>query len=185
MQQRPKQAGQTTIGIDPAFTILDREGAADLMNLVRTELGLSSTHKRFPSKATCLSIYSRAINSEIPLDELLADVFPWCQCWSDQLKSLFAGYVEAKQDQGVLDYDDLLLYWAQAMTVAEIAADIGTDVLYDLTEPRPLSRDQVADSGRKPALAISGLRLAQYRRSQARSRCPARCAGITAFSAAR
>jgi DNA helicase-2/ATP-dependent DNA helicase PcrA len=114
-----------TIGLDPAFTILDREDAADLMNWARDDLGLSSKDKRFPTKATCLSIYSRAINSEIPLEELLTDVFPWCQCWSEQLKLLFTAYVEAKQEQSVLDYDDLLLYWSQAMEVAEIAQDIG------------------------------------------------------------
>jgi DNA helicase-2/ATP-dependent DNA helicase PcrA len=114
------------LGIDPAFTILDREDAADLLNLARNELGLSSKEKRFPAKATCITIYSRAVNSETPLDELLADVFPWCQCWLDELKALFAAYVEAKQEQGVLDYDDLLLYWSHAMTVAEIAVDIGS-----------------------------------------------------------
>jgi len=115
-----------TIGLDPAFTILDREDAADLMNVARNELGFSSKEKRFPAKATCLSIYSRTVNSERALDEVLSDFFPWCQCWSEQLKALFAGYVDAKQEQGVLDYDDLLLYWSQAMTVAAIAADIGS-----------------------------------------------------------
>jgi DNA helicase-2/ATP-dependent DNA helicase PcrA len=113
------------IGIDPGFTILDREDAADLMNWARNDLGLSSKEKRFPTKATCLSIYSRAINSDIPLEDLLSNVFPWCQCWSEQLKLLFTAYVEAKQEQSVLDYDDLLLYWSQAMAVAEIAQDIG------------------------------------------------------------
>jgi DNA helicase-2/ATP-dependent DNA helicase PcrA len=119
-----REYGQT-IGIDPGFTILDREDAADLMNLVRNERGLSATDKRFPTKATCLAIYSRAINSEVRLDDLLEDIFPWCRCWSDELKALFTGYVEAKQEQGVLDYDDLLLYWSQAMAVAEIAEDTG------------------------------------------------------------
>jgi DNA helicase-2/ATP-dependent DNA helicase PcrA len=48
------------IGLDRAFTIHDREDAADLMNLVRHELDLSRTESRFPQKGTCLSIYSRA-----------------------------------------------------------------------------------------------------------------------------
>jgi DNA helicase II / ATP-dependent DNA helicase PcrA len=41
------------------------------------------------------------------------------------LKELFAGYVEAKQKQNVLDYDDLLLYWAQTMGDPALASDIG------------------------------------------------------------
>src|SRR5205823_3493023 len=45
--------------------------------------------------------------------------------WADELKELFAGYVEAKQRQNVLDYDDLLLYWAQTMNDPALADDIG------------------------------------------------------------
>jgi len=37
------------------------------------------------------------------------------------VKALFTAYVEAKQEEGVFDDDDMLLYWSQAMTVAEIA----------------------------------------------------------------
>ena len=61
------------IGLDPAFTIHDREDSADLMNLVRHELGFSKTESRFPTKGTCLAIYSRAVNAEAPLDEVLGD----------------------------------------------------------------------------------------------------------------
>lgn len=102
------------IGLDPAFTIHDREDSADLMNLVRHELGLSKTEKRFPMKGTCLAIYSRCVNAEMPTETVLKAWFPWCVVWAVELKQLFAAYVEAKQAQNVLDYDDLLLYWAQA-----------------------------------------------------------------------
>ncbi len=56
-----------TIGLAPGFTIHDREDSADLMNLVRHELGFSKTEKRFPAKGTCLAIYSRAVNGELQL----------------------------------------------------------------------------------------------------------------------
>jgi hypothetical protein len=38
------------IGLKPSFTILDRSDAADLMNLVRHELGQSKTKERFSKK---------------------------------------------------------------------------------------------------------------------------------------
>lgn len=114
-----------TIGLDPAFTIHDRSDSADLMNLVRHEMGFSRTEKRFPAKATCLAIYSRTVNAKAGLDEIVVRYFPWCASWQEELQALFAAYVEAKQAQGVLDYDDLLLWWAQMMTVPELAADIG------------------------------------------------------------
>jgi DNA helicase II / ATP-dependent DNA helicase PcrA len=98
------------IGLQPAFTIHDREDSSDLMNLVRHELGFSKTESRFPTKGTCLAIYSRCVNAEIPIEEVLGRFFPWCSGWASELKQLFAGYVDAKQKQNVLDYDDLLLY---------------------------------------------------------------------------
>ncbi|WP_036263802.1 ATP-dependent helicase [Methylocapsa aurea] len=113
------------IGLDPAFTIHDREDSADLMNLVRHELGFSKMESRFPTKGTCLSIYSRAVNAELPLEEALRGSYPWCAGWGGQLRELFAGYVEAKQAQNILDYDDLLLYWAQTVSDPLLADDIG------------------------------------------------------------
>src|SRR5262245_48032341 len=112
------------IGLDRAFTIHDRADSADLINLVRHDLGLSKTEKRFPTKNTCLAIYSRVVNAETSLAEVLATNFPWCAEWEGELKRLFGNYVEAKQRQNVLDYDDLLLYWAQMMQEGQIARDV-------------------------------------------------------------
>lgn len=113
------------IGLDPGFTIHDREDAGDLMNLARHELGLSATKQRFPQKGTCLAIYSAAVNTQAPLAEVLQASFPWCTEWEDELKRLFRAYVEAKQAQQVLDYDDLLLYWAQMVADPVLGAEIG------------------------------------------------------------
>ena len=59
------------------------------------------------------------------LAQVLQSTFPWCAEWEAELKALFLGYVEAKQAQQVLDYDDLLLYWAQMVSEPEIAAEVG------------------------------------------------------------
>jgi DNA helicase II / ATP-dependent DNA helicase PcrA len=114
------------IGLSPAFTILDREDASDLMNWVRHELGFSNTEQRFPTKATCLAIYSRVINAEVALNAVLTHAFPWCAGWERELRALYAGYVEAKQRHNVLDYDDLLLYWAQLMSEPALATDVSS-----------------------------------------------------------
>ena len=112
------------IGLSKTFTIHDREDSADLMNLVRHDLGFSKTDKRFPMKGTCLSIYSRVVNAEAPLGDVLGSYFPWCAEWETELRKLFGAYVEAKQKQNVLDYDDLLLYWAQMMVEGAVAQDV-------------------------------------------------------------
>jgi DNA helicase-2/ATP-dependent DNA helicase PcrA len=113
------------IGLDENFTIHDRGDAEDLMGLVRHELGFSATTKRFPRKGTCVSIYSRTVNTCAPLAEVLAQAFPWCAEWENELKRLFAAYVEAKQQQHVLDYDDLLLYWAGMVAEPALAVHLG------------------------------------------------------------
>ena len=113
------------IGLAPGFSIHDREDAADLMNMVRHKLGLSAKTERFPLKSTCLSIYSAAVNTQAALSEVLASSYPWCAGWEEDLTTLFLGYVEAKQEQQVLDYDDLLLYWAQMVAEPEIARELG------------------------------------------------------------
>ena len=121
-------------GINPAFTILDREDAADLLNLIRTELRLHEREQRFPLKTTCMAIYSTAVNKQHSLDRVLAEDFPWCCTCEAQLRELFGAYVEAKQRQGVFDYDDLLLYWSHMMAEPTLASEIGgrfTHVLVD------------------------------------------------------
>jgi DNA helicase-2/ATP-dependent DNA helicase PcrA len=95
------------------------------MNFVRLELGLAATEKRFPLKGTCLAIYSRTVNTEESLAAVLGQAFPWCATWEEELRRLFAAYVEAKQAQNVLDYDDLLLYWAAMMAEPALGAEIG------------------------------------------------------------
>ncbi len=139
------------VGLDPQFTIHDREDSADLMNLVRHQLGLSKTESRFPAKGTCLSIYSRTVNAGASLQDVLRANFPWAAGWEAQLRELFAGYVEAKQAQNVLDYDDLLLYWAQIMSEPALADEIGGRWDHVLV-------DEYQDTNRLQATILAGLK---------------------------
>jgi DNA helicase-2/ATP-dependent DNA helicase PcrA len=100
-----------SVGLPPGFTILDRSDSEDLMHAVRTELDLGSRTRRFPQKGTCLDIYSRCVNAAEPLGHVLETRFPWCKSEADDLKRLFAGYVDRKEASHVLDYDDLLVFW--------------------------------------------------------------------------
>jgi len=113
------------LGLDPAFTLLDREDAADLLDRLRHEQGLSRTDRRFPRKGTCLAIYSSVVNTQEPLRDTLETRFPWCVEWEEPLRGLFAAYVDGKAARAVLDYDDLLLYWFHLMTEPSLAARIG------------------------------------------------------------
>lgn len=139
------------IGLDPQFTIHDRGDAEDLMGMVRHEIGLSRTEKRFPMKGTCLSIYSRVVNSRDPLDQVLQAYFPWCAEWEAQLKTLFGAYVDAKQEQNVLDYDDLLLFWAEMAADPVLGAELGSWFDHVLV-------DEYQDTNRLQAAVITGMK---------------------------
>jgi len=111
----------TALSLDPSFTVLDRADSADLVDLIRSDLGFAGTRSRFPKKGTCLAIYSYTVNAGCPLEETLAESYQWCDEWEAELKRLFAAYVAAKQRDSVLDYDDLLLYWREAVEIPGIA----------------------------------------------------------------
>ncbi|MEL6227539.1 MAG: ATP-dependent helicase, partial [Pseudomonadota bacterium] len=112
------------VGLDPAFTVLDRGDAADCLDLVRQEQGLSARSRRFPRKDTCLAIYSRCVNAQASLEDVIDAHYPWCSDWQEELSQLFRGYVGRKQKNAVLDYDDLLLYWLHAVAEPKLAAAI-------------------------------------------------------------
>ncbi len=113
------------VGLNPQFSVIDRGDSADLMDIARQSLEFSASERRFPRKDTCLAIYSHCLNTRGALDCTLRDVYPWCLEWHDELKRLFARYVETKQKQQVLDFDDLLLYWHALMQDPALARDVG------------------------------------------------------------
>ena len=110
------------VGLPENFSIIDRSDAEDLMGWQRQALGLAASARRFPLKSTCLAIYSRCVNAQAPLEQVLRQHFPWCADSEEQLKRLLRAYVAEKQAQATLDYDDLLLAWQQMLAEPALAA---------------------------------------------------------------
>lgn len=112
------------LGLASGFTVLDRPDSQDLLALQRQRLDLAETSgaARFPLPATCLAIHSRAVNAGTPLGELLHSHWPWCVPHEAALVRLFGAWQQAKRDQHSLDYDDLLLAWAQLMATPDTAS---------------------------------------------------------------
>ena len=139
------------LGLDESFSVLDRGDAADLIDLVRHERGLSKAEKRLPRKDTCLAIYSHRVNTQRPLKETLQTLFPWCVEWEDALAGLFKDYVERKLANHALDYDDLLLYWHAMSSDPKLAAEIGAQFDHILV-------DEYQDTNVLQAGILKGLR---------------------------
>ncbi|MGH8802717.1 MAG: ATP-dependent helicase, partial [Casimicrobiaceae bacterium] len=142
------------IGLAVNFTIHDRGDAEDLMALVRhDELGATqdAPSSRFPGAATCLAIYSRSVNAQAAVGDVLRETFPWCANHEPALARLFGAYVAAKQAQQVLDFDDLLLYWATMMEDPGFAAEVGARFDHVLV-------DEYQDTNRLQASILRGLK---------------------------
>jgi DNA helicase-2/ATP-dependent DNA helicase PcrA len=99
------------LGLSPDFTVLDRTDTADLMDLIRGELGLGEGERRFPRKETLADVYSRTVNAQVKLAEVLEREYPWCAEELEGIRAIFERYVERKRADLALDYDDLLLFW--------------------------------------------------------------------------
>ena len=122
------------LGLNPGFTVLDRADSADLVDVIRHELGFSQKDKRFPRKDTCLAIYSYRVNTRLSLKQTLEEQFPWVLDWEQDLTRLYREYVARKQKNNILDYDDLLLYWhlmMQSQALAQSLAQQFDHILVD------------------------------------------------------
>jgi DNA helicase-2/ATP-dependent DNA helicase PcrA len=110
------------VGLPPRLSVLDQGDATELLGVVRTDLGFAERGARFPKKETLLGIYSRIVNAQESLPVVLKERFPWCDADVADIATVFTAYTERKRARGMLDYDDLLLYW-RALVSASPAAD--------------------------------------------------------------
>ncbi len=108
-----------SLGLAPGFAVLDPGDAADVLDLIREEQGQATRQRRFPRPSTLLDIYSRTVNCQRPLSEVVAEWFPWCEDHVEALGELFRAYGARKRVLGAIDLDDLLLYW-RALAADEV-----------------------------------------------------------------
>jgi DNA helicase II / ATP-dependent DNA helicase PcrA len=102
-----KYAG--TIGYESNFTILDQTDAEDVVNLIRTRMKFDKKEKRFPRKETLYDLYSRSLNTLIPLKDLLLSEYPQYLEVEPDIIALHNAYIKFKHEHNLMDYDDLLL----------------------------------------------------------------------------
>ncbi|MEO7823574.1 MAG: ATP-dependent helicase, partial [Gemmatimonadaceae bacterium] len=99
-------------GLPKDFTIMDQGDSADLMQLSRASLGYAAKSKRFPKKETLQYVYSRHINTGISVDEIVREEYAQFVDYLEDFGKIYADYTVRKQDRNLVDYDDLLLFWA-------------------------------------------------------------------------
>ena len=115
-----------SLGLGSDFAVLDAGDAADLLDLVRQEQGHGETGRRFPRKHTLADIYSRTVNAQRPVREIVAESFPWCEEHLDVLAPLFQAFMARKRTLGAVDLDDLLVLWRALMNDEDAGAHIAS-----------------------------------------------------------
>ena len=98
----------SALGFSSGFTIMDREDQKDLINAVVASAGIDPKEIRFPKGDVLAEIFSFVVNTETPLEELLAEKFPYFLPLLNQIKDVQARYDRKKKATNSMDFDDLL-----------------------------------------------------------------------------
>ncbi|HKP93886.1 MAG TPA: ATP-dependent helicase, partial [Chthoniobacterales bacterium] len=98
----------SALGYSSGFTIMDREDQKDLLKTVIAGSGIDPREIRFPKAEVLADIYSFVVNTERPIEELLAEKFPYFLPLLEQIKEVHARYEQRKKSTNSLDFDDLL-----------------------------------------------------------------------------
>jgi len=114
----------TTLGYSSGFTIMDREDQKDLIDAVVTSAGIDPKEIRFPKGDVLAEIFSFVVNTEKPMEELLAEKFPYFLPLLDKIQDVRERYEKKKKATNSMDFDDLLqktlLMFQQHERIAEI-----------------------------------------------------------------
>src|SRR5712671_4667532 len=114
----------SALGYSSGFSIMDREDQKDLINTVVARAGIDPKEIRFPKGDVLAEIFSFVVNTEMPLEALLAEKFPYFLPLLDKIQDVRNRYEKKKKATNSVDFDDLLqktlLMFQQHERIAEI-----------------------------------------------------------------
>ncbi|MDG5766500.1 ATP-dependent helicase [Balneolales bacterium ANBcel1] len=97
------------IGYPANFTLLDQADAMDAIHHIRAAFVRTSGVRRFPGKKAIQAMISTAINKKQTLHDVLSDEYPQFLEHHDLLDEISGRYKRFKEENGVMDFDDLLV----------------------------------------------------------------------------
>lgn len=113
------------LGFGSSFTIIDRGDAEGIVNLLKGSLGLTGRDLQFPTKRILINMLSGSVNKSIDLEDLIYDQYAHLSEHVEAIVNLEKHYKEFKFNNGLMDYDDLLVNWKRLLAeVPEAQAEI-------------------------------------------------------------
>jgi DNA helicase-2/ATP-dependent DNA helicase PcrA len=123
------RAHAESFSLPPAFSVIDPADVSDVLDTLRADHDLVGVKRRAPRAQVCADIYTRCVNTQTTIAEVVAESFPWVREFTGQLAGLFRDYVAHKRRHALVDFDDLLLLWRAAL--ADPAAGPALRGLFD------------------------------------------------------
>jgi len=123
------------IDIGSNFTIIDRGDAEGIINLLKSSLGMAGAGKRFPSKRVVMNLISGAINKAASIEQLVYQEQIHLTEFIPDFYTINQHYRQFKLDHGLMDYDDLLVYWKKLLMESDQArTDLSNRFRYILVD---------------------------------------------------
>ncbi|PID57223.1 ATP-dependent DNA helicase [candidate division KSB3 bacterium] len=98
------------VGLRPEFSILDQGDTEDVIKLLLDQGGSGKKGQHVPNKKTLQAIFSKAMNKDTALEEIVGRYYPNYLLAIGDIQTLFRQFRAHKLQHQLLDYDDLLVY---------------------------------------------------------------------------
>ena len=98
------------INLQPGFTILDQSDSEDVIRLLVEQLGFNKRGRNFPKKGTTHTIFSKAVNKELSIGQIVEKYYSSYSQDIEALSQLHTHFTTYKLHHQLMDYDDLLVY---------------------------------------------------------------------------
>lgn len=103
------------LGYPRDYTIVDFEDTVTLMKACLNEANIRTASRQFPSEKVLLRILSYCINTQLKVEQVLLDQYPYFTPVAANIRQVFVLYQTRKLEMGLMDFDDLLLNWLKIM----------------------------------------------------------------------
>ncbi len=107
------------LGFERSFTILDRADMEEVIQSLVREIQIDKGSIRFPRRSTLANILSKTANLQQPVDSVMGEEYAQFLEYIPQVNRLKQLYAEHKQENQLMDYDDLILFFRRLLSENE------------------------------------------------------------------